>query len=229
MGVHRDGAFAEYITMPLDHIVYGRDLSPIELALVEPFSISYHAVNRGKIKSGDKVLVMGAGPIGIFAAISAKIRGAEVYVADLFDQRLNLAKEMGSDDVINIQKEDLTAAVQEISSGNGMDVCIEAVGLPETFLNCVENVSYGGKIILIGNGKRNVSFNHSIFVKKELNVYGSRNSLDDFDSVIDLIRQSKLNIVKIVTHIYNFNKAVEAFEAIVNNDGSMGKVLVGFP
>lgn len=228
MGVHRDGAFAEYITMPLEHIVYGKGLSPIELALVEPFSISYHAVNRGNVRPGDKVLVIGAGPIGIFAMVAAKIRGAEVYVADLLDQRLNLVKKLGCDGVINIRNEDFSSIVQEITDGSGMDVCIEAVGVPETFLNCIENVCYGGKIILIGNGKKEVTFNQSIIVKKELDIFGSRNSVNDFEPVINLIDWGMLDITQVVTNIYKFDEAMQAIDAIRNNDGSIGKVLLKF-
>jgi len=88
MGVQRDGSFAEYITMPIERIFEGKGLSPKTLALIEPFSIGYHAINRGKVKAGDKVLVMGAGPIGIFAMLSAKLKGAEVYIADLLQNRL---------------------------------------------------------------------------------------------------------------------------------------------
>jgi 2-desacetyl-2-hydroxyethyl bacteriochlorophyllide A dehydrogenase len=228
MGVQRDGSFAEYITMPIERIVDGKGLSPKILALVEPFSIGYHAVNRGQIKSKDKVLVIGAGPIGIFAMISAKLKGAEVYVADMLDKRLKLAIELGADGIIDSSKENLKKKVKEITSNNGMDVCIEAVGLAETFLSCIDNVCFAGKIILIGNGKRETTFNHSVLLKKELNVFGSRNSLNDFEPLIEILASSSINIERLITDVYDLENATKAFEALKNNDGSKAKVLIEF-
>lgn len=228
MGVQRDGSFSEYITMPIERIVDGKGLDSKTLALIEPFSIGYHAINRGNLKAGDKVLVIGAGPIGIFAMISATLKGAEVYIADMLDKRLELAKELGAAGTINTAKENLVERVKEITNNCGMDVCIEAAGLPVTFLNCIENACFGGKLILIGNGKRETSFNHSILLKKELDVYGSRNSLHDFEPLVEIVSSGKVDINKLVTNIYGLNQATEAFEALKNNDGTMAKVLIDF-
>jgi len=231
MGVQRDGSFAEYITMPIERIIDGKGLSAQTLALIEPFSIGYHAVNRGKITSTDKVLVFGAGPIGMFAAISAKLRGATVYVTDMLDSRLQKALDLGIDGVINSKTGKLDERVKELTQGHGMDVCIEAVGLPETFLNAMNSVAFGGNIILIGNGKREVSFNQSFIIKKEMNIYGSRNSLKDFEPLINLVKLtdgSKMDINKMVSKIYDFADVKEAFESLLHNDGSLAKVLVKF-
>ena len=228
MGVQRDGSFAEYITMPIERIIDGKNLSAKTLALIEPFSIGYHAINRGGVQAGDKVLVIGAGPIGIFAMISAKLKGATVYIADLLQERLKLAKEMGADGTINIKNEDLQKRVKEISNGGGMDVCVEAVGFSQTFLNCIDSACFGGKVILIGNGKKETTFNHSIILKKELNVYGSRNSLNDFKPLVEIVSEGKVNIDKMITNICTLDNVIDAFEALKNNDGSKAKVLVEF-
>jgi 2-desacetyl-2-hydroxyethyl bacteriochlorophyllide A dehydrogenase len=228
MGVQRDGSFSEYITMPIERIVDGKGLDAKTLALIEPFSIGYHAINRGNVKEGDKVLVIGAGPIGIFAMISAKLKGAEVYIADVLDKRLELAKELGAVGTINTMKENLVERVKEITNNCGMDVCVEAAGLPMTFLGCIDNVCFGGKIILIGNGKKETTFNHSILLKKEVDVYGSRNSLHDFEPLVDIVSSGKVDINKLITNIYSLDEATNAFEALKNNDGTMAKVLVSF-
>ncbi len=228
MGVQRDGSFAEYITMPIARIYNGRGLRASTLALIEPFSIGYHAVNRGDVQEGDNVLIFGAGAIGIFAMISAKMKGAKVYIVDVFDERLEHAKAMGADDVINVTKEDIKDKVASITSNHGMDVCIEAAGLPKTFLNCIDYACFGGKVILIGNGKKETTFNHSILLKKELDIYGSRNSLNDFVPLIDLVSSGKVDVDKIVTDIFELDNIIEAFETLKNNDGSKLKVLVRF-
>lgn len=229
MGVQRDGSFREYIVMPVERIYEGKGLSAKELALVEPFTISYHALHRAKINKGDKVLVVGAGPIGLFALIAAKAQGAEVYVADVLDGRLEKAMHFGAAGTINTAKTDIKEEAMKITNGNGFDVCVEACGLSVTFLSCIECAAFAANIILIGNGKKETTFLHSILLKKELNVFGSRNSFPkDFKAVIDLIASGEVNVLDMVSDIYPMDRADEAFKALANNDGSLCKVLIEF-
>ena len=173
------------------------------------------------------MLVIGAGPIGLFALISAKARGAEVYSADILDGRLEKALKFGAAGVINSSKTDIVKEAMRITGGDGFDVCVEACGLSETFLNCIDCAAFAGNIILIGNGKKETTFLHSILLKKELNVFGSRNSYaEDFKAVIDLIASGSVNDMDMVSDIYPMERADEAFKALVNNDGSLSKVLV---
>ncbi len=227
MGVQRDGSFSEYIVMPVERIYDGKGLSAKELALVEPFTISYHALHRAPVKRGDKVLVVGAGPIGLFALISAKAQGAEVYVADVLDGRLEKAKHFGAAGTINSAKTDIREEAMKITGGNGFDVCVEACGLSVTFMACIDCAAFAANIILIGNGKKETTFLHSILLKKELNVFGSRNSYPkDFQAVIDLIASGEVNVLDMVSDIYPMDRADEAFKALASNDGSLAKVLI---
>lgn len=227
MGVQRDGSFCEYVAMPIERIYNGKGLSAQQLALVEPFTISYHALNRAKVKKGDKVLVVGAGPIGLFALISAVEKGAEVYVADILDGRLKKALDFGAKGVINSKENNIVEKAMEITGGNGFDVCVEACGSSVTFLNCIDCAAFAANIILIGNGKRETTFLHSILLKKELNVFGSRNSLkSDFMDVIDIIASGRVDVMKMVSDIYPMDKADDAFKALANNQGDLCKVLV---
>ena len=227
MGVQRDGSFCEYVSMPLDRIIPGQGLSARELALIEPFSISYHALSRAKIEPTDKVLVVGAGPIGLFALISAKLRGAQVYVSDMLTGRLQTALEYGADGVIDVSKQDFMEEVNRITGGCGFDVCVEACGLSATFLNCIDAAAFAGSIILIGNGKKETTFLHSVLLKKELNVHGSRNAYTkDFKALIQLVAAGKVDVLKMVSAIYPMEQAADAFEALVHNDGSLKKVLI---
>lgn len=226
MGVQRDGAFCEYISMPVERIYAGKGLSAEELALIEPFSISQHAISRCEIKENDNVLVIGAGPIGLFALLAAKAKCKNVVVADILDNRLELAKEYGATEVINTKKQSLEEFTNEFTGGKGFDVCIEACGAPETFLGCIDSCAFAGNIVLIGNGKRETSFVHSILLKKELNVYGSRNALkDDFINNIDLVANGKADVMKMVSRVYDMENALDAFKALANNDGTLAKIL----
>lgn len=201
MGVQREGAFSEYITMPLERIYDGKGLEPMVLAIIEPLCISYHGVKRAGVKGGDKVLIVGAGTIGILAAVAAKQKGAEVYIADVSRVKLDYAREFGVDGVVLADgPEAYERAVKEITGGNGFDVTIEAVGLPSTFQNCIDAAAFGGRMVLIGVGKENLDFNFTMIQKKELNVFGSRNALKpDFLELIDLVKEGKIPLKKIIT------------------------------
>lgn len=229
MGVQRDGSFQEYITMPVERIINGKGLSAKELALIEPFSISCHALSRAKINKSDNVLIMGAGPIGLFALIKAKAMGANVMIADLLDNRLELAKKYGANFTVNTNNEDLIKAAENFTNGNMFDVCIEACGLPITFLNCIDCAATGANVILIGNGKKETTFLHSIILKKELNIFGSRNAYtSDFEELIDLVSKGKADVLKMVSGVFDFCDAATVFDKLAHNDGSIAKVLLKF-
>ncbi len=228
MGVQRDGAFQEYITMPVERIFPGKGLTARQLALVEPFCIGHHGIARGNVKPGDKVLVVGAGPIGMFAMLSAKAVGAEVYMADVLDGRLEKAKELGAAGVVNSRENDaLCAFTEKVTGGNGFDVCVECCGLPQTFLACIDQAAFAGTIILIGNGKKDTTFLHSIILKKELNVFGSRNAYSaDFEEVIDILASGKVDAEALVSREFALSDVAQAFDALKNNDGTIMKILL---
>ncbi|MDY2812352.1 MAG: zinc-binding alcohol dehydrogenase family protein [Dorea sp.] len=230
MGCQRDGAFCEYITMPIERVYDGKGMDAKTLAAIEPFCISYHGVSRANVKDGDKVLVVGAGTIGVLAAIAAKAKGAEVYISDVSSGKLEMAKEFGVDGIVlNDSTKNFTKSVEKITNGNGFDVTIEAVGLPSTFQNCIDACCFGGRMVLIGVGKKNLDFNFTLIQKKELNVFGSRNALKkDFIELIDLVNAGKAPLEKIITNTYPFNDAANAFDDFAHNPGDMLKVVLDF-
>lgn len=229
-GCQRDGAFCEYVTMPIERVYDGKGLDPKQLAAIEPFCISYHGVKRANVKKNDNVLVIGAGTIGVLAAITAKSKGANVYIADIAVEKLEKAKEFGVDGVIlNSSKKELLDNVNKITNNNGFDVVIEAVGRPSTFQDCFDTVCFGGNIVLIGVGKENLDFFFTQIQKKELNVYGSRNALkEDFLELIDLVNTGTLPLNKIITNIYKFDDTAKAFSDFSNKQGEMLKVMIDF-
>lgn len=227
MGVQRDGGFQEYITMPVERIIDGKGLSAKELALIEPFSISCHALSRAKVNPGDNLLIMGAGPIGLFALLRAKALGARVLIADRLESRLALAADFGADETVDVNERDLHDVCSAFTGDCGFDVCVEACGAPETFLSCISEAAHGANIILIGNGKRETAFVHSILLKKELNVFGSRNAFTrDFETLIDLVKSGKADVLKTVSGVYALGDAAAAFEALAHNDGTLAKLLI---
>ena len=231
LGSQRNGAFRTYITMPLERIYDGKGLDPKLLAVVEPFCIGLHGVNHVQIKKGDRILVIGSGTIGIFAATAAKMKGASVTMADISQHKLDKAKaDFAIDDVIlNDSPENFMSRVMEKTDGCGFDVCIEAVGLPSTFQNCIDAACFGGSVVLIGVGKKNLDFNFTIIQKKELHIYGSRNAMkSDFLETIDAMISGKLKIGKAITDVYAFSEAPKAFADFSANQGEKLKVLLDF-
>ena len=231
MGCQRDGAFSEYVAMPLERIYDGKGVPPKTLALIEPFCISYHGVSRANIKPGDRVLVLGAGTIGVLAAVAAKSRGARVYVADVAEKKLQFAMDsFGLEGtLLNDSPEHFLEQVEAVTGGDGFDVTIEAVGLPSTFQNCIDAAAFGGNVVLIGIGKKNLDFNFTTIQKKELNVFGSRYALKaDFLELIDLVKAGGVDLEKIVTNVYKFADAPEAFAEFDRRAGEMLKVVLDF-
>jgi len=231
MGSQRNGAFRDYIVMPLERIYDGRGLDARTLAVVEPFCIGLHGINHVQIKKGDRVLVIGSGTIGIFAATAAKMKGATVIMADISENKLQMAKQQfGIDDtILNDSHENFLSRVMEKTDGCGFDVCVEAVGLPSTFQDCIDAACFGGSVILIGIGKKNLDFNFTTIQKKELHIYGSRNALkQDFIETIDALLTGKLDLGKAITDVYAFSEAPKAFAEFSANQGDKLKVLLDF-
>lgn len=231
MGSQRDGAFREYITMPVGKIYHGKGLSPEKLALIEPFCISYHAAKRAQIKTGDRVLVVGSGTIGCLAIAAAIMLGAKVYASDISAFKLEKAKLFGATDVyVNNCSDGFLEWVDKITGGNGFDVCMEAAGLPGTFQNCIDAAAYQGRVVVIGIGKQSLDFRYSVIQTKELNIFGSRNALkDDFIELIDAVLSGKVDVSQLITDVYPFNEAPAAFREFAQNGQTKLKTLIRFP
>lgn len=218
LGAQRDGIFSQYFSMPIERIYDGKGLDALTLAMIEPFCISYHSIQRTHVKAGDKVLVVGAGPIGLFAVMAAKLKGAEVYVSDMMQNRLDKALEIGASGVIKTDKEEFNARVKEITNGDGFDVCIECVGLPQTFQNCIDASAFRGRIGLVGVGKQTLDFAFTQIQTKELDISGSRNALKkDFIELIELVKSGKCDVKSIITDVYELENAPKAFEEMAIN------------
>jgi len=230
MGVQREGGFSQFITLPIERLYDSKGLDPKVLAVIEPFCISYHGVKRANVQKGENVLILGAGTIGILAAISALAKGANVWVADVSEGKLEIAKTFGiNGTILNDTNESFIKQVNEITNNNGFDVTIEAVGLPSTFQNCIDAACFGGRMVLIGIGKQNLDFNFTIIQKKELSIFGSRNALkEDFIELIDLVKSGKISLEKVITNTYKFEDAQQAFSDFDKNSGDMLKVILDF-
>ena len=229
LGVMRDGAMSEYILVPWSKVIPDESLSVRDFALVEPLSVGFHSVYRAGVTDIDTVMVIGCGMIGLGAVVRAAIRGANVIAVDVDDKKTGLAKELGARYAINSQKENLHERVLEITGGRGADVIIEAVGRPETYLAAVAEVSFTGRIIFIGYAKEKVPFDTQYFVKKELNILGSRNALpNDFKAAMQYLKKGVFPVDKIITAVYPPEDAQKALESWAENPNDVFRILIRF-
>jgi L-gulonate 5-dehydrogenase len=229
MGVHIDGGCQEYMLVPAANVHEIPASVPWEEAvLVEPFTIGAQACYRGNVRSGDIVLVMGAGPIGLTAAVMAKLAGAELIITDLVPEKLQYAKSLGADHTINVKEQNLFEAVREITGGMGANVTIDAVCNKKSFEDAVELTSAAGRVVELSFNDVASDIAPVGIVKKELDICGSRLQTKRFPVVIDYLKQGKLPLAGFVSKVFPIDQMVEAFDYTDKNNAAIRKVIVSF-
>ncbi len=190
LGVQRDGAMREFIILPWEKVIPAGLLSARECALIEPMSVGFHAVSRAQVTDIDVVLVIGCGMVGMGAIVRSALRGATVVAADIDDEKLALAKQLGASYTVNTKSDEVHQRLLEMTGGFGPDVVIEAVGSTPTYQMAVDEVAFTGRVVCIGYAKSEVSFQTKYFVQKELDIRGSRNAMpQDFRAVIHYLER----------------------------------------
>lgn len=214
-GVHIDGGMREYICVEDRYILLGKGLNAEELALVEPLAIAAHGLRRAAIKPGEKVLVMGAGPIGLFTILLAKIQGASVEVVEPNPSRLQFCIDH--------------LGVSEASSA-AYSTVIDATGNLNAIESGFAKIAHGGKYVLIGLQKQPISFSHPEFHKREATLMSSRNAtVEDFDYVMNLFRSGKIEAGLFISHRFGQNQLLDIFTKINVPGTQVIKAVVNLP
>ncbi len=227
LGVQRDGALTEFIHVPASKICMAPGLGLIELALVEPLTVGFHAVARGRVTAQDVVAIYGCGGVGLGAIAASAFRGARTIAMDVDDAKLALARKAGATDTINSRQQPLHDALKAITHGRGPDVVIEAIGLPDTFRAAVEEVAFTGRVVYIGYAKEPVEYETRLFVQKELDILGSRNAQpEDFAEVIRMLQKHRFPVDDAVSRIVSMEEAPEAIRTWNDNPTSFSKIMV---
>ncbi len=226
-GVQRDGAIAEFVLVKPEKIYQADGLALEELALVEPLTIGFHAVARGRVSATDIVAVLGCGGVGLGAIAGAASRGATVIAVDLEDSKLSLAQAAGAAHAIHSGRESLHDRLLELTGGNGPDVVIEAIGVPATFRAAIEEVAFTGRVVYIGYAKEPVSYETRLFVQKELDILGARNAgPEDFRTVIEMLQQKKFPASGAISKIVPLAQAGSALAEWSADPTRFSKILV---
>jgi 2-desacetyl-2-hydroxyethyl bacteriochlorophyllide A dehydrogenase len=226
LGVQRDGALTEFIVMPQEKL-YPAKLSLKELCLVEPLTVGFHAVARGRVTTNDTVAILGCGGVGLGAVAASSARGARTICIDVDDEKLNLAQAAGGAHAINSLREPLHDRLLEMTEGHGPDVVIEAVGSPATYRAAVEEVAFTGRVVYIGYAKEPVSYETKLFVQKELDVLGSRNAQpEDFHAVINLLEARRFPVDQAVSLVVPLEESAGALRSWSENPSRFKKIMV---
>ena len=228
MGVRRPGAMTQFIAIDWADLHLSNQLSLRELALVEPLTVGFHAAARGRISSADTVAVIGCGIVGLGAIASAVNRGAKVIAIDIDETKMEIAKKIGVQHTINTTKTNLHDVLMEITQGDGPDVIIEAVGSHLTYRAAVEEVAYTGRVVCIGYAKKEVEFNTGLFVRKEIEILGSRNCTDEFPEVIKYLEQGIFPVDAVISKVVSLADAGQALADWAENPAGITKIMVDF-
>ncbi|MBR3011177.1 MAG: zinc-binding alcohol dehydrogenase family protein [Prevotella sp.] len=229
LGVQRNGSMRERLVLPWEKVIPAGLLTPRECALVEPMSVGFHAVSRAQVTDSDVVLVIGCGMVGMGAVVRSALRGATVIAADIDDEKLQLAREMGASYTLNTKTDDVNARLLEMTSGFGPDVVIEAVGSTPTYQMAVDVVAFTGRVVCIGYAKSEVSFQTKYFVQKELDIRGSRNALpQDFRAVIHYMERRTCPVDRLISSEVTPEEAQKAMDEWAAAPGRVFRILTKF-
>jgi threonine 3-dehydrogenase len=230
LGVHRDGAYAEYVAVPAQNAWPDPPDMALSIAsLQENFGNAVHTASVVQM-GGKKVLVTGAGPVGVMAMMTAKALGARaVYVTDISDYRLDLATKVGADLVVNAATTDVEEAILEETTGEGVDILLEMSGAPTAIDSAFHLLKPGGEAALLGltSGPIEFDFDDNV-IFKGATVYGvvGRRLWQTWFEMRGLIRSGSVDLAPIVTHRFALDDYDEAFALM--ESGRCGKVVM-FP
>ena len=211
LGVQRDGALVEELVVPANKVLTSHELGPRELVLVEPLAVGWHAARRGRVAAGDVVAVFGCGMVGLGAITAAAAQGAAVIAIDVDDRKLGLARAAGAETGVNSRTENLHQRLQTLTDGHGPRVAVEAVGLPETFRACVDEVCFAGRVVYVGYARQPVEYETRVFVQKELDIVGSRNATaEDFAQVSQHLASRRFPVDAAITRTVTLEQAGRA-------------------
>ena len=201
LGVHRDGGMCERLSIPEANLYPAGELSLDEAASVEFLAIGAHAVRRSSIGQGTRILVIGAGPIGLGTTIFAIIAGGEVTIMDRDAERVAMAATITGARASILADERVGDTVFEMTGGDGFDVVIDATGNRESMENGFRYVAHTGTYVLVSVVSEDIAFSDPEFHKREMTLLASRNALrSDFDHVVASFSSGRVPFEKLATH-----------------------------
>jgi 2-desacetyl-2-hydroxyethyl bacteriochlorophyllide A dehydrogenase len=227
LGVHRDGAFTEYLSVPAQFVHKADGVSLDQAAMVEFLAIGAHAVRRAGVEAGQRVLVTGTGPIGMAALLFARLRGANVTALDTREDRLAFCRrELKAHATVQIGERD-KEELARLTAGEFFDVVFDATGRAQAMERGFEFIAHGGKYVLVSIVPERISFADPEFHKREATLLASRNATpEDFETVLDAMRRGDVPTDALNTHRMRLADVPERFAGLLDAKAGVVKAIV---
>lgn len=236
IGCYSDGALVEVLSVPLEKLCPVPAGLPLDLAAMgEPTSIAMQAVNRGRPDAGEVALVLGSGPIGLLATLYLTDLGVRVICADTEVDRLELATEFGAVDTLLVTPgaafphPDQGSRLAALTDGYGPQLVIEATGVPSSLENAIRLVASAGRIVQVGISARQAAVSMKDIPFKELDLMGSRNSLNLIPDGLALLAKYAQQAQALMTHRFAFEDLQQALRLMQDRTEKVGKILIEMP
>jgi threonine dehydrogenase-like Zn-dependent dehydrogenase len=226
IGIHEDGGMQEMLRLPAAQ-VHPIETDAAVAALVEPVSVGVRAVHRARIQEGERVVILGAGPIGQSVQLVASDHGALTLLIDPLQSRLDLSGEMGAETIAWSEHEEVVAAAREWAGGEGAPVVFDATGAPGAIRAAVEIVASAGRVVVVGMSGEEVPIAVMTFTEKELDILGvSCCGGEEFAEAVDVVERNAKALESWVSHQFPLERAPEAMQHAMENPTEVLKVVI---
>lgn len=227
IGVHADGALQEHLRVPQTQVFAVGDEDPEIAAFIEPMSIAVRTVGRARIAAGERVVVLGAGPIGHSVAIAALDRGASVLVLDRLESRLERGASSGAEHAVIAPGEDVAARAHAWAGGDGPEVVVEATGVPALVDTALASVTPAGRVVVVGLSSEPASLRVGMLPFRELDLLGvSCCNAAEFGEAVALVARRRDVVRELITHRFSLDEAPEAIAYAIDNPAEVMKAVV---
>jgi L-gulonate 5-dehydrogenase len=228
-GVHIDGGYREFIAVPeSDCYILPESISDQDAVMIEPTTIAIQSCTRAELSKDDMLLIYGSGALGSTILKIARLMCDHIIVADILDEKLEIAKKNGAKYTINVAKEDLVEKVKEYTYGHGSTVSIDSACTRDSLISLLKATGNAGRVMTMGFSVAPTEVNQFLITSKELDVRGSRLQNKRFGKAIELINEGKLDLNGTVSHTFPIEKAQEAFDFVDTHDPSIRKIVFTF-
>jgi threonine dehydrogenase-like Zn-dependent dehydrogenase len=227
IGAHVDGALQERLRVPASQVFAVGDMAPAVTAFVEPTSIGVRTVVRARVSADDRVVVLGAGPIGQAVCLAAGDLGAAVLMADVVPERLEHARAMGAQEVVCGDAAAVADQVRDWAGGDGVAVLIETTGVPAVVRTAFDVLAPAGRLVLVALSHHEVSLPLMDFPIRELDVLGvSCCNAAEFAAAVDLVRRHQGAVARLITDEFAFARAPEALRYVADGSPELMKAVI---
>jgi L-gulonate 5-dehydrogenase len=226
-GIHVDGGLQERLNVPDSQVFITELQSAPVAAMAEPVSIAVRAVGRAAIDEGERVVVLGAGPIGQSICLVAGERGASVLVVDPQEGRLELSRAMGADGLVWSDREQVVADAREWSGGEGPPVVFDATGVPEAVRAMVDMAASAARVVQVGMSGEEVGLKVGSFTEKELDMRGvCCCNGGEFKQAVEVVERNRDTVARMISHEFPLERAPEAMDFAMSNPSEVMKVVI---